>query len=208
MTQFIRAYLRGSTKEQDANRARKILMQFAEEHKKKICNFYVENESGAHLNRPELTRLLNDSLPNDILLIEDVDRLTRLKQDEWEYLKSALKTKTILVVAVNVPTTWAHFGGSSNDFDRRIFLAMNDMFLDFLAAIARRDYERRRETQKQGIEKAKESGLYQGRKPNKVRYDAILRLLESKNSWTEIQKVLNCSRSTISAAIKFKKNNS
>lgn len=203
MTSFIRAYLRSSTKEQDANRARSSLLQFVKERNKQICNFYVENESGAQLNRPELLRLLDDSQPNDILLIEDVDRLTRLKQLEWEQLKTTLKAKNILVVAVNVPTTWAHLGDASNDFDRRIFLAINDMFLDFLAAVARRDYERRRETQKQGIEKAKDKGLYRGKKPNLDRYAAILKLLESKNSWGQIQKVLNCSRSTISSAIKY-----
>lgn len=207
MTRFIRAYLRGSTKEQDANRARSTLDKFANDREAVICNYYVENESGAHLNRPELLRLLADSLPNDILLIEDVDRLTRLKQEEWEQLKTTLKRKNILVVAVNVPTTWAHLSEASNDFDRRIFLAINDMFLDFLAAIARRDYERRRETQKQGIAKAKTLGLYRGRKPNKGRYDAINKLLANNHSWSEIQNLMGCSRGTISAAIKSKNEN-
>jgi DNA invertase Pin-like site-specific DNA recombinase len=78
------------------------------------------------------------------------------------------------------------------------------MLIDMLAAIARRDYEQRRERQKQGITKAKEGGLYRGRKPNHGRYDAINKLLANNHSWSEIQNLLGCSRGTISAAIKFK----
>ena len=49
---FIRAYLRASTKEQDAKRAKNELIQFANDHGHKIATFYIENESGAMLERP------------------------------------------------------------------------------------------------------------------------------------------------------------
>ncbi len=63
-----------------------------------------------------------------------------------------IRQKDIRVMAVNVPTTWINSGMS--EFDSRLFAAINDMLLDMLAAVARRDYEQRRERQKQGIEKA------------------------------------------------------
>ncbi len=50
-----------------------------------------------------------------------------------------------------------------NDFDSRMFSAINDMLLDMLAAVARRDYEQRRERQQQGIARAKREGKYKGR---------------------------------------------
>ncbi|EHL2370420.1 recombinase family protein [Escherichia coli] len=96
---------------------------------------------------------------------------------------------------------------SVSEFDNRLFSAindMNDMLLDMLAAVARRDYEQRRERQKQGIEKARKDGKYKERKPNQARHDAIIRLIESGSSWTQVQKVLGCSRGTISSAIKRK----
>ena len=74
MAHFIRAYLRASTNEQDAQRVRGSLDRFTHEHGVVICNFYAENESGAHLKRLELFRLLVDSRPSDILLVEDIDR--------------------------------------------------------------------------------------------------------------------------------------
>lgn len=98
------------------------------EHNVIICNYYAENESGARLERPELFRLLNDSRPGDVLLIEDVDRLSRLKGDEWEKLKAIIRQRGVWVVAVNVPTTWQHLSPRANEFDSRMFAAINDMF--------------------------------------------------------------------------------
>lgn len=83
---------------------------------------------------------------------------------------------------------WINSGMS--EFDSRLFAAINDMLLDMLAAVARRDYEQRRERQKQGIEKARKDGKYKGRKPNQARHDAIIRLIESGSSRTQVQKVL------------------
>ena len=83
MATFVRAYLRASTDEQDAQRARGALDAFAHERGVVICGYYAENESGARLDRPELFRLLADSRPRDVLLVEDVDRLSRLATTDW-----------------------------------------------------------------------------------------------------------------------------
>ena len=39
--------------------------------------------SGAYLHRPELNRLLSETQPNDVLLVEQIDRLTRLNNEDW-----------------------------------------------------------------------------------------------------------------------------
>jgi DNA invertase Pin-like site-specific DNA recombinase len=102
---FVRAYLRASTDEQDANRARAVLDTFAIERHLAIASFYAENESGASLKRPELFRLLNDCKPGDILLVEQVDRLSRLTNDDWQRLKSLISAKQVRVVALDLPTS-------------------------------------------------------------------------------------------------------
>lgn len=53
------AYLRASTKEQDADRALKELEAFAHSHDLKISKYFKENESGASLQRPQLFLLLD-----------------------------------------------------------------------------------------------------------------------------------------------------
>src|SRR3954454_6096429 len=101
-----RAYLRASTSEQDATRARNQVEGFAAERALRIAGWYVENESGAKLARPELFLLLADSRPGDVLLVEQVDRLSRLSDADWKRLRSELADRQIRVVALDLPTSW------------------------------------------------------------------------------------------------------
>ena len=193
---LVRAYLRASTKEQDAQRAKEQLQAFATERELKIAGFYPENESGASLKRPELFRLLADSNPGDILLIEQVDRLSRLNAEDWEMLKAELQARRVRVVALDLPTSWM-LAKSSDETTARMLDALNGMMLDMLAAIARKDYTDRRRRQEQGIEKAKAEGAYKGRKEDVQRNAAITKMLAKGLSWNTIQEANGCSRSTL-----------
>lgn len=148
---FIRAYLRASTAEQDASRARADLERFVDERGLKIAAAYIENESGASLKRPELFRLLSDCQPGDVLLVEQVDRLSRLNAEDWERLKMEIAAKRVRVVALDHPTSHQLAHSGAGDFSARMLDAINGMMLDMLAAIARKDYEDRRRRQAQGI---------------------------------------------------------
>ena len=161
---FIRAYLRASTKEQDANRAKDELIAFAREHGHKIAAFYTENESGAMLERPQLMQLIDDASDGDVILVEQIDRLARLNQADWDTLKRKLSAKRLSVVSKELPTSYmALQQGNSSEFMESVLRAINDMLLDMLAAIARKDYEDRRNRQMQGIARAKAQGKYKGR---------------------------------------------
>src|SRR4051794_111800 len=100
---FVRAYLRASTADQDANRAKAELTSFAADRGLKIAASYVENESGTKLARPELFRLLTDAQPGDILLVEQVDRLSRLTAVDWERLKTEIAARKVRVVSLDLP---------------------------------------------------------------------------------------------------------
>lgn len=194
---YVRAYLRASTKEQDANRARSDLVEFAKERGLHIAAFYTENESGASLKRPELFRLLSDCHQGDILLIEQVDRLSRLNAEDWEKLKSELQALRVRVVALDLPTSWI-MTNAADEMTSRMLDALNAMMLDVLAAIARKDYDDRRRRQAQGIAKKKEAGGYRGRQPDVQRNAAIMNMLRRGDSWNSIVAATGCSRSTLS----------
>ncbi|WP_339546924.1 recombinase family protein [Pseudomonas sp. RA_35y_Pfl2_P32] len=102
---FIRAYLRASTEEQYAGRARTSLEQFASDHNKVIASVYLENASGATADRPELLRLLKDARKGDVLLVESIDRLSRLPAEDWQKLKAAIDSKGLRIVALDLPTS-------------------------------------------------------------------------------------------------------
>ncbi|MHA7883721.1 recombinase family protein [Nitratireductor rhodophyticola] len=197
---FIRAYLRASTREQDAQRARKDLEDFASERGMKIASWYVENESGARLNRPELQRLLKDAHSGDIILCEQVDRLSRLRRDDWENLRAEISAKRLRVVALDLPTSWQLVDG--DEFTQRMADAINGMMLDMLAAIARKDYDDRRRRQAQGIAGAKARGVYKGRPEDTERLAQIATLLSEGKSWNAVMQLTGASRATVAKAAK------
>lgn len=194
---FIRAYLRASTKEQDASRAKADLQRFVDERGLRIAASYVENESGASLQRPELFRLLSDCQPGDVLLVEQVDRLSRLNAADWEKLKAEIASKRVRVVALDLQTSHQLIQAGGDEFSARMLDAINGMMLDMLAAIARKDYEDRRRRQTQGIEKAKASGTYKGRPENAERNAALMDMLRKGQTWASIVAATGVSTSTL-----------
>lgn len=201
---FIRAYLRASTDSQDATRAKEPLVQFAAEHGHKIAAFYTENESGTKLDRPELFRLLDDSHEGDVLLVEGIDRLSRLTPDDWAKLKTIIAAKRVTVVSMDLTTS--HGALKANDgadaFTQGMIAAVNGMLLDMLAVIARKDYEDRRRRQAQGIEKAKAADVYQGRPADLKLHTRIKDCLSSGMSLRKTATTVGCALSTVQRVAK------
>lgn len=193
---FVRAYLRASTDEQDASRAAAALDAFAHERGLRIAARYIENESGAKLKRPELFRLLADCRPGDVLLIEQVDRLSRLTESDWRQLRAEIDAKQVRIVALDLPTSWS-LAKSDDAFTGRMLAAVNGMLLDMLAAVARKDYEDRRRRQAEGTAKAIAAGRFKGRQEDRKRNDGIAAMLRAGSSWQQVQDAFQCSRSTI-----------
>lgn len=195
---FIRAYLRASTEDQNASRARPALEAFAAEHGHRIAAFYVENESGTKASRPELERLLRDSHRGDVLLIEQVDRLTRLTRSDWESLKATIQTAGVRVVALDLPTSFVAMKDTSgDDFMGRMLDAMNGMLLDVLAAVARKDYEDRQRRQAEGIAQAKAAGIYKGRPADTAKQARVRELKAAGLSLSKIAEHTGYSRSQV-----------
>lgn len=190
-------YLRASTKELDALRAKHELDSFAQGLGQSVSAWFVENESGARLDRPELLRLIDIAQFGDVLLVEQVDRISRLRSDDWEKLKTTITGKGLKVVAKDLPASHQLIK-NGDEFSERIYSAINAMMLDMLAAIARKDYEDRRKRQAQGVQKAKQEGKYKGRTVNKKLHSDIEGLLRDGKSYAYIRDLLGCSEHTIS----------
>lgn len=193
----VRAYMRASTQDQHAERARGSLEAFARERGLQIVAWYVENESGARLARPEVFRLLSDVHPGDVLLIEQVDRLSRLAAGDWERLKAAIASRRVRIVALDLPTSWAMAAGTTDAFTDRMYEAINAMLLDMLAAVARKDYDDRRRRQAEGQVRAKAEGRYKGRQEDVARNSGIARMLAAGISWSSVTATTGASRATI-----------
>lgn len=141
-------YLRASTKDQDALRAKASLEAFAIGKDLTITGIYSENISGTRLNRPELTRLLNVARPGEILLCESVDRLSRLSLDDWDNLKAQIKAKGLRLIIADLPTSWEM---ASSGISGEVMRVINNMLIDLMSTMARLDQEKRVERINQGL---------------------------------------------------------
>ena len=196
---FIFGYLRASTSGQDATRAKDALKKFVRQHHHRIAGWYVDNVSGTTMNRPELLHLLDDAEPGDVILIEQVDRLSRLDDAGWETLRKQIADKQLAVVSLDLPTSHlALTSVASDEFTRSMLKAVNGMMLDMLAAMARKDYEDRRRRQAEGIRKAKAEGKYRGRVADAQKHELIrtLRLGHGK-SLRETARLAGVSKMTV-----------
>ena len=191
-----RIYLRASTKDQDAQRALQILQDLNQYLNLGETIVYVENYSGTRLDRPELNKLLSEANDGDALLVESVDRLSRLSQADFQELKRRIQEeKGLRLIVADLPTT--HQLIQTNDsITSSILELINNMLIDLLATMARLDNEKRIERIKQGLER---SGYKpKGKAPNQTKHKRIKELLAVGNmTKEEIAKAVGCGIATV-----------
>ncbi|EOI6421869.1 TPA: recombinase family protein [Vibrio cholerae] len=196
---YIFGYLRASTTDQNAKRAQSTLQQFVQQKGFRVASWYIENESGASLQRPKLLRLLDNAAIGDAIIIEQIDRLSRLDEESWFTLKEMLHEKELKVISLDLPTSHVAFSPQITDeFTGSMTKAINSMMMDMLAAIARKDYQDRRRRQAEGIKKAKEKGKYRGRQADSDLHEKIYQLrVINKLSISDTAKLTNVSARTV-----------
>lgn len=74
-----RAYIRTSTGAQDIETQRHAINRYLENKGIKDCEFYIDrSRSGKRVDRPELARLLKELQPDDLLVVTELSRFTRM----------------------------------------------------------------------------------------------------------------------------------
>lgn len=189
----VRIYARASTKEQNAERALSELVEFSKCYGSEYVE-YVENYSGTKLDRPQLNKVLDESQQGDILLVESVDRLSRLNEKDFKELKDKIESKGLRLIVADLPTT--HRTYTSDDITSGVMKVINNMLIDLLATMAKLDNDKRKERIKQGL-------LLSGYKPkgktaDKEKHERIKQLLEAGNLKKEqIAKLEDCGIATV-----------
>lgn len=192
-------YLRASTKEQHADRAQSSLEVFAAEKGLTIAGTYSENISGTKLNRPQLMRLLELAQPGDVLLVESVDRLSRLSQADWRVLRSTIDTKGLRLVVHDLPTS--HMMVEDQGITGQIMKVINDMLIDLMATMARLDQEKRVERIEQGLarKRATENWTPPGKAKNAKTWEKVTKLLKEHSTMSadDVAKLAGCGVATV-----------
>lgn len=190
-----RLYLRVSTDEQDLQRQERIRKD-ARRAGYYVAGIYREKASGARADRPELLRMIGDLQPEEVVIAEKIDRLSRLPLAEAEQLVHAIRAKGARLAIpglVDLSEVTAGTGGMT----RIVLEAMQELLLKLALQMARDDYETRRERQRQGVELARQAGKYPGRRTDKAMHARIQALRGGGHSIAETASLAGCSASQV-----------
>ncbi|WP_407681675.1 recombinase family protein [Pseudomonas fragi] len=136
----------------------------------------------------------------DVLLVESVDRLSRLSQADWDTLKATIKAKGLRLVVADLPTS--HMLVEAKGITGQIMDVINNMLIDLMATMARLDQEKRVERIKQGLENKKAADPEwkpAGKGRNAAKWEKVKSLMQKhpKMSADEIAKLAECGVATV-----------
>lgn len=179
-------YVRVSTKEQNTDRQLDGIQ---------LDKIFKEKASGKNIkDRPALKECLNYLREGDTLYVHDIDRLAR----SLAHLNEVVQSLTEQGVRVEFVSERLSFAKDSQDLAAELMLNM-------LGAIAQFEHRLMKRRQKEGIAKAKERGVYKGRKPSLTKDEKIEiynKRIKEEISVKKLVKDYGVSRTTIFRVVK------
>jgi DNA invertase Pin-like site-specific DNA recombinase len=192
---LIFGYARVSSKTQNLSRQLQELKEYG-------CNrIYEEKQSGKNFERPVYREMRSKMRFCDVLVVHDLSRFGRNKQeikDEWK----ALIEEEIDIVVLNMPILDTRKYKELEGVGQLV----SDLVLTLLSWMVEEDRIRIRTAQREGIEIAKKQGKFRGGKKkyhkgatgrDKVIYDEVVRCLSENASVIDIHRKTGLSRNTI-----------
>lgn len=190
-----RVYLRVSTEGQDLSRQESIVKE-AEDAGFYIAAVYREKASGVSINRPELQRMINDLQKDEVVIAENIDRISRLPQEEAIELINKIKEKGAKISIPGI-IDLSTISNATDGISKIVLDSIQEMLLKITLQIAHDEYNLRRNRIKKGISKAKELGKFKGRKPNIKKNNQIVELRKLGSSISRTAQLTNSSVSQV-----------
>lgn len=191
-------YIRVSTQGQNLDR-QELLME-----RMNVEKLFTDKLSGKNTDRPGLADMLMFIREGDEVVVESISRLAR-------------NTKDLLNIVEQINEKKATFVSQKENIDTNT--TMGKFVLTVFGAIAEMEREYILQRQKEGIEAAKQKGVYKGRKPKDLeKFDEVFSKWNNKQiSAVEACRELGISRATFyrriedrvkkEGLVKFRENN-
>ena len=192
---MIVGYARVSSIDQNLERQLENLKMFSAE------KIFTEKQSGKSIeNRPVLQEALNFVRMGDRFIVESIDRLGR-NYDEVINTVNYLKDKEVQLMITSLPVMNKVIGNPLLD------KFMKDLIIQILAMVSEQERIESKRRQAQGIQVAKEKGVYKGRpllySPNtkdlqkRIIYHKVVEMLKEVQAISKIAKEVNITRQTV-----------
>ncbi|MHC5250399.1 recombinase family protein [Enterococcus sp. LJL90] len=170
-------YVRVSSKDQNYDR------QYEKLKAEEVEIIFQDKLSGKDTNRPKFQELLDYLRKGDIVVVSELDRLGRNNKELTETMDT-LKRKGVTIEILNLP--------SFRDIqDENLRQLLNNLILELYKYQAESERRSIRERQYQGIQIAKEKGVYKG---HPVSYPSYTKNAQKKLIYTRIVEMLAAGR--------------
>jgi len=194
-------YHRTSTKEQHLDRGIKEIEEYCNQNSIPLKKIYTDKQTGKNFERPRYIVMKEDVLePGDVLIISEVDRLGRNKNEILKELQY-YKFNNIRVMILELPTTLMDYSKLGDDLSKLVMDTVNNMLIEMYASLAEAEMHKRERRQREGIETMKARGewnLY-GR-PKIMNFDVFSKeyekVLRGEQRPVDIMKKLNMKKTT------------
>lgn len=154
----IYGYHRTSTNDQHLDRGVNELQEYCKVNNLLLEKIFTDQQTGKNFNRPRYTIMKEDVLRDgDILLITEIDRLGRNKEDTLKELRY-YKEKGIRVMILEIPTTLVDYSSLDNSMAKMVMETINNMLIEMYTVFAQVEIEKKEKRQREGIEAMKARG--------------------------------------------------
>ena len=176
-------YIRISSIDQNTARQEVFMQELGVEQ------VYIDRTSGKNTDRPELKRMLGFVRDGDVVIVESISRFARNTKDLLELVEILAEKQVEFISkkeAIDTTTPTGKF------------------MLTVFGAVAELEREYILQRQREGIEIAKQKGVYKGRKPiEHPKFNEVVSIWKSGNiTATEAMKRLNMKPSTFYRKVK------
>jgi DNA invertase Pin-like site-specific DNA recombinase len=193
---MIIGYARVSSIDQNLERQLENLKTFGVE------KIFTEKQSGKSVeNRPVFQEALNFVRMGDRFVVESIDRLGRNYDEIIETVGYFKKEKDVQLMITSLPMMNEVIDNPLLD------KFMKDLIVQILAMVSEQERNESKRRQAQGIQVAKDKGVYKGRpllySPNakdpqkRVIYHRVVEMLEEGQAISKIGKEVNITRQTV-----------
>ena len=182
-------YIRVSTKEQNEERQIKTAMnlKIAEE------NIFIDKQSGKTAEREQLKEMIKFSRRGDTIFTDSISRIAR-------------NTKDLLNIVETLNNKGVEFVSIKENIDTRT--PQGKFMLTVFGALAELEREQILERQREGINLAKDRGVYKGRMPKKIDENKFSKMCEEwkqgQRTAVSIQREFNITATTFYRWVKEK----
>lgn len=176
-------YHRTSTQEQHLDRGINAITEYCNANKLDLMYVFTDQQTGKNFDRPDYKQLKKQVKKGDIVIITEVDRLGRNKEDTLKELRY-FKDTGIRVMILELPTTLVDYSSMKDDMATMMMETINNMLIEMYASFAHAEMMKRQKRQSEGIQAMKERGEWDkyGR-PIKIKIDDNFR--NAYNIWKD-----------------------